>query len=694
MYPHQRGRSPARTRYDDAYDQRRDDSALRDGAYDEQDDYYRSRHGYSRSPPRTSLPYDDLPEGDPRYHDDAGFDRRGRSRDAYDQPRYDDPGPLLQVQTSESELFAVPARHPGSPSDTVILEGLPADIALSEFQSRLLSSSVLSAEEFVDIRMPNSSGARRAFVQFHTVDQAAAFVDRNFPELILKVPDSRDGAESDRMVLYLHFARSRDDGDRRQPPSEQWICPSCDFSNYATRMRCKTCGFAQSSSMGSGYKELLTGETDASNDASQFIVIYPLDPCVTEEVLEFGIKKLEITEKQAPPESQAQSLKYGFAEFWTLEDAAAALGKFRMSRNFTIGGAAVNIFSIHMGVFVPELQHANPEEDKFSFVPLFNPSIRVKYWDTRVFANQRVVNAEPPAAAKSAAEAASNSAEAKKNKKRKADGSLGPQAPKKPVAMAGQMAVWQKKHDELHTDGSMGSGDDRGSANEGPGEPKRHGGRRRSPKPKGAAAPQPEPSLSYVDRDRVCCLLCMMKYKSVDDLDTHERSGNHKRAMEDESKVKAAMPRLAARDKRLREQGKAEGDNEEDKSQYRDRAKERREAFNQPKKPVPQAVKQKPAKAEGSSSSSTPAAPTAPAPSKGSAMLAKMGWAGQGLGANGEGRTDIIVTNAYQEGAGLGAEGANLGDAGELARRRTKNDYGEYLSTAQEKARERYNRLN
>ncbi|CAI4211399.1 unnamed protein product [Parascedosporium putredinis] len=164
--------------------------------------------------------------------------------------------------------------------------------------------------------------------------------------------------------------------------------------------------------------------------------------------------------------------------------------------------------------------------------------------------------------------------------------------------------------------------------------------------------------------------------------------------MEDESKVKAAMPRLAARDKRLREQGKAEGDNEEDKSQYRDRAKERREAFNQPKKPVPQAVKQKPAKAEGSSSSSTPAAPTAPAPSKGSAMLAKMGWAGQGLGANGEGRTDIIVTNAYQEGAGLGAEGANLGDAGELARRRTKNDYGEYLSTAQEKARERYNRLN
>ncbi|PKS09554.1 hypothetical protein jhhlp_004171 [Lomentospora prolificans] len=620
------------------------------------------------------------------------------------------------------------------------------------FQSSLLNSALLSAEDFTDIRIPNSR-SRRAFVQFQTVNHAIRFVDRHFPELTIEpqVPENPPG--SGRVVLYVHFARSRDEGDRRQPPSEQWMCPSCDFSNYATRMRCKMCGFAQSSSMESGYKQLLTGETDASNDPSQFIVIYPLDPCVTEEVLEFGIKKLEIAEKQptskdtgastklkstAPTgdvsgygarrgslhrvflirdKSDSQSLKYGFAEFWTLEDAAAALAKFRMSRNFTIGGTAVNIFSIHMGVFVPELQQPPPEEARFSFVPLFNPALRVKYWDPHVFANQRVVNAEPPAKTGPAAETPSSNADSKKSKKRKADGSLSSGASKKPVAMAGQMAMWQRKHEELRVDGSIGSsnegasgtesGDTGRQSNQTPTAP---GKEKQGPikiSLSGLAAPipqtderegaSPEPTaacsdtpVSYVDRDRVCCLLCMMKYKSLDDLETHERSGNHKRAMADEEKVKAAAPRLAARDKRLQEQGKM---NDNGKSQYRDRAKERREAFNQPKKPAPQPTKQKPPKPEGLPST-TPAPPAAPAPSKGSAMLAKMGWTGQGLGANGEGRTEIIVTNAYQEGVGLGAEGGNLGDAAELAQRKTKNNYTEYLTTAQEKARERYNQLN
>ncbi|KAF7556758.1 hypothetical protein G7046_g6231 [Stylonectria norvegica] len=55
-------------------------------------------------------------------------------------------------------------------------------------------------------------------------------------------------------------------------------------------------------------------------------------------------------------------------------------------------------------------------------------------------------------------------------------------------------------------------------------------------------------------------------------------------------------------------------------------------------------------------------------------MLAKMGWAaGGGLGANGDGRTKVIETNAYQEGVGLGADGGNLGDAAQLAERKTKN---------------------
>src|SRR5262245_38947675 len=48
-----------------------------------------------------------------------------------------------------------------------------------------------------------------------------------------------------------------------------------------------------------------------------------------------------------------ESFKYGFAEFWTLEDAAAALSKFNMARAFYVAGCAVTISTIHMGVFLP-----------------------------------------------------------------------------------------------------------------------------------------------------------------------------------------------------------------------------------------------------------------------------------------------------------------------------------------------------
>ncbi|SPO00214.1 related to RNA binding motif protein [Cephalotrichum gorgonifer] len=623
-------------------------------------------------------------------------------------------------------------------------------------QSCVISSSILSSEDFVDIRIPPTGGQRRAFVQFHDVSDASDFVDKHFPELTVELPP-REGAVGEMISLYVHFARSRDDGDRKYLSGGQWECPSCDFSNFATRVRCKMCGWAQSSAA-PGYQQALTGETDASNDASQFLVVYPLDACVTEEVLEFGMKKLEVVEKQqvskdsgvpakplkstAPTgdatgygarrgslhrvflirdKSSGQTLKYGFAEFWTLEDAMAALTKFRMSRSFTIGGTPVAIFSIHMGVFVPDMQPPTAEDDKFSFVPLFNPTLRVKYWDPRVYASQRIVNPEPPKKLESTEEGSNNSTEGKRAKKRKADGSLGSAAAKKPVAMAGQMAMWQKKSQELHSGRAATTPDHRQDseetrsrspaaipANEGPIKITLGGMAKAAAKPElpDRAAPRPTTSeqplttpaadapISFVDRERVCCLLCMMKYKSTDDLNTHERSGNHKKAMADEEKVKAAMPRLAARDKRAQEKAKSE----EERPQYRDRAKERREVFNQPNKPAPPTSK---AKSGGGKAEAVrkpdvakkPDVAAAPKPSKGSAMLAKMGWAGQGLGANGEGRTEAIAANLYQQGVGLGAEGGNLGDAGEVAARKTEGGYKGYVTSVQEKARERYNKL-
>lgn len=514
-------------------------------------------------------------------------------------------------------------------------------------------------------------------------------------------------------------------------------------------------------------------------------MFFPLAPSVTEDVLAVGASKLELAEKRPAPKPSGEgppklkstaptgdgagfgakpgslhrvflmrhrntdeSLKFGFAEFWTVEDALAALDKFKRLRTFTIASAAVTVSTIHLGVFVPETREILPPIEKLSFFPLFNPTIRVKYWESSVYPSQKLVTEAAPEQPKAKMDEESVDG-VKKSKKRKAEGAL-PGASKKAAPMMGQMAFWQKKHDEIHE----GKKQAELNAQEREQEMMARSGERAPVKislaggglpPSGAesrgaikmslssgavvasvsastaptlAAPRKETDdastpkaevaqsvASYVDHEKVCCLLCMMKYKSLDDLNTHERSRNHKTAMADEAKVKAAQPRIAARDKRmakaLEEAGGQGGSltpqDDDSAPQYRDRAKERRQVFSQPNKPgaPPPGAKSVPRRDDNSKTGGREASPpVAPLQSKGSAMLAKMGWSsGQGLGAKGEGRTEVIETHAYQEGVGLGAEGGNLGDAAELARRKTTNSYADYVDTVQDKARQRYSKL-
>lgn len=579
------------------------------------------------------------------------------------------------------------------------------------------------------------SGNRRAFIQFDHIDRAVDFVQEHYPKILITLRHSTDETPDGQFDAYLHYARPRDDTDSRTANTD-WICLQCEASNYATRPVCRGCGSYPS---GIHWQQSLTGAADAGDMPSQLIVIFPLPPFVDEEMLAREMKRLE-REKPDPlksgsdapklrstaPTSTGQgygatqgslhrvflmrdsqtneTFKYGFAEFWTLEAAAAAVKKFTMARNFSIAGCAVTISTIHLGVFLPEDREVTPATESRSFHPLFNPAIRVRYRDEHVYPSQLVVTTEPPGGMPD--KTSEETDEAKRAKKRKAEGNIG-NATKKPLAMAGKMAMWQRKHDELH-EGPEGSSEADGSrppklssanatikislssASKLTGQPDASSTERvKSP------SPSKETAVSYVDRDRLMCLICMRKYKSVDEVDIHERSKNHRTATEDAELVKAALPRLAIRDKRLQKQGKpAAGaiENGEDtaaNNQYRDRAKERREVYSQPKKPTPQNEQKE-------KSNSSAAANTAPAPtaSKGASLLAKMGWtAGAGLGANGGGRTDVIETNAYQEGVGLGAEGSNLGDAAERAGRQTRGGYAEYVSSVQDRARERYNKM-
>lgn len=511
----------------------------------------------------------------------------------------------------------------------------------------------------------------------------------------------------------------------------------------------------------------LTGMADASDVPAQILVVYPLASFVTEDMLAEDMKRLELVKpnqtkdtsngapklKSTAPTGDTtgygarpgslhrvflmrdahtnESFKYGFAEFWTVEDASAAMTKFHKSRSFTVAACPVTVSSTHMGVFLPEQREVTPEIEHLSFTPLFNPNLRVRYRDYHVYPSPQVVNEQPPGG-EGASKTTEEDGNDKKSKKRKAEGSLAASSTKKSVPMmAGQMAMWQRKRDELRVEKDArparqdkaefsdvnrtplrinlsGSGGDSskpqsaikislsGTQKLGPPEhaaPSKQGSPDEAGTPSSttqATSVSGDAPVSYVDRDRLMCLICMRKYKSVDEVNIHEKSRNHKNAMENEEQVKAALPRLAARDKRLQKQAQENPDSAAATSQYRDRAKERRAAFNQPTKPTtaPQGKPKPGPKAEE-------AAPAPkPAQSKGAGMLAKMGWStGAGLGANGDGRTEVIETNAYQEGVGLGAEGGNLGDAAQLAERKTKNSYAEYVNTVQDRARERYNKM-
>ncbi|WVF66706.1 hypothetical protein IAT40_001448 [Kwoniella sp. CBS 6097] len=159
---------------------------------------------------------------------------------------------------------------------------------------------------------------------------------------------------------------------------------------------------------------------------------------------------------------------------------------------------------------------------------------------------------------------------------------------------------------------------------------------------------------------KVACLLCQRQFKTEEILRKHvAQSDLHKTNLGD------ANARDAGQRRKLAVSSSWEA--ADNATKYRDRAAERREAFNQPTMPIPSEApsyasqqEKKRKYAEG------PKPPPPPPPpglhpgrddnNVGNQMLAKMGWtAGTGLGKEREGRVDPILVQQFENRAGLGA---------------------------------------
>jgi RNA-binding protein 5/10 len=170
-----------------------------------------------------------------------------------------------------------------------------------------------------------------------------------------------------------------------------------------------------------------TGDSDVSpdNSPSQFLLLRGLEPGVTEELLAKGVTKLykatgnsshadvQTTKKTKIVSTSSDaslgakdgslqrvllvrdrksndSWRYGFAEFSSVEDAQAAMAKYNASDKFTISSKPVLISYIHAGVFVPVLQAPLPDEERFTFSPLSNSSVKLMYWDEAGYVSELV----------------------------------------------------------------------------------------------------------------------------------------------------------------------------------------------------------------------------------------------------------------------------------------------------------------
>ncbi|CAH0040235.1 unnamed protein product [Clonostachys solani] len=688
----------------------------------------------------------------------GGYEGDRRSQRDSEEKSFSTTPPWRDASRSRSRS---PGLAPGAPSDTLILEELPVNVLSDGLHQSILNNSPVAEFDNVDVRIQSTRGGRRAFVQFASVDEARALVKKYFPRLPMQLPHTTDSAPDGRFEAYFHYARAREDPEDQRTNANNWTCSVSEWLNT------------------------LSGAADVGEQPSHILVVYPILSSVTETMLAGDMKRLELEapapvkdtskgapklKSTAPTENAAgygarpgslhrvfvmrttasnKPARYGFAEFWTVEDADAAMVKFRMLKSFSVATSPATVSRTHMGVFLQEDRRAKPGIDKESFSPLMNPAIRVRYRDIRLYPSNFTVTQEPPED-KSAAQTTGNGATEAKNavigandannaKKRKPEGILVTPTSKRP-SFRGHIEMWQRRQDELYgtNDGSPESFTSASDANQTPIKPSplkksvktdqsppikfklslsasslagpQSAAERGSPAKRdktssatdGKAALEKDKTalekdkaalekdeVSFIDRDRLMCYICSRKWNKIELVDYHERTDKHKAAMNDPVLVEKAHGMMARARKTGNQKSSGAGSNVST-PQYRDRAKERREAYSQPGMPRGQD------EAGGKGPSKPMPAPTKeekapkPAQSKGAGMLAKMGWtSGAGLGANGEGRTEAIAMNAYQERVGLGAEGSNLGDAAQLAEQKTTND-PDYAAKAKDKARDRF----
>ncbi|KAK3939464.1 hypothetical protein QBC46DRAFT_387999 [Diplogelasinospora grovesii] len=510
--------------------------------------------------------------------DEGGY-ARGHGR-PHSPPR----GPIDSGRYSGNSREPVSARRSfGTSGRALFLGDIPDDATERDILSGLdyvSGDPNMSTDQvrFARLRYDHD-GRRVAVVEFHRRADAEYFLDKHHPEISFPLKHTR-GIDSKPVTVGIGSGNNRDETDygEQRGAGADWQCTECGASNYPDRNFCYKCkverhdygphrGDAVQLGASGGFR--LTGETDECPQQlpSHYLVIRNLGGSTTEEVLAKGVGKLldnsEAAEEAANPTAKLkstapannkqmagarpgtlrrvflmrdrrtnQSWRYGFAEFATVEDAVAAIAKFHGSAKFTIASKPVSVAFVHTGVFVPSLDNSSDSE-QFLFAPIYNPALRLKYWDDRAYPSVLVVSDEPlsrhstPEASGKVDDAAAatksiNPARHPVIKKLKRERESA--ADNKGPAMMPQMQMWAQKSAELHGSRPRAELDDAPTDDNTDSLVRDTSEREASEDlpPDGPRNPHwTDQYLSYADWDRVACLLCDWEVPSQEFIGDH-----------------------------------------------------------------------------------------------------------------------------------------------------------------------------
>ena len=465
---------------------------------------------------------------------------------------------------------------------------------------------------------------------------------------------------------------------------------------------------------------------------SQYLLLRKLDAGVTEELLAKGVMKL-CHDGPSPPAAEGlsnkrpkiastsqehfgakegslrrvllvksrkdgKSMNFGFAEFATVQDAVDAHKKAKSGEGFTIKSKPVDVDFIHSGVFKTVAQLTYPVEEKYTFSALNNPDLKIIYRDEKAYCGQLILEKEKTEMEKKKAKIDELTKRARAaahdrgllgpptektiaaSKKRKEKEDKAATSASKPVQFS--VGRWEKSKAELHGAPSKAtttkteiSGDS--SIN--------------SPVvtslPAGSNA-QKQQSFRWLAKkgtpqEQIQCVLCRRQFETQEKIIAHELGTMHKANLQNSELIEKTLQKYPALKNVTASRNTTQTPEKEGGDGYVDRAALRRQQFAQPKQSQ-QGQKRKDPEPETEEYFK-------PAENKAAKMLEKMGWsAGQGLGAEGTGRTEAIATEIYAAGVGLGAVGGKVGDAVEEASKATGSTYADFLEQGKQKARERF----